>query len=150
MKHLILVVMINMIASAASVENIDLLKGHRWTHRVLLVFANDDIDPRATQLEATLEAADCELADRHMVVVWILTDATSRVGGTVISEETANLLRSELRTQPGEFAVLLIGKDGGVKARYDVVPELEEIFGLIDGMPMRRAELRSQPFDCSG
>jgi uncharacterized membrane protein YpjA len=38
---------------------------------------------------------------------------------------------------------LLIGKDGGVKSKQSYPLQLEEIFELIDSMPMRRAEIKS-------
>ncbi len=39
----------------------------------------------------------------------------------------------------------MIGKDGGIKARYSKdVFDLERIFTLIDSMPMRRAEIRQR------
>ena len=44
-----------------------------------------------------------------------------------------------------EFQLLLIGKDGGVKKRTSTV-SLEEVFSLIDTMPMRRREMRDD--DC--
>jgi hypothetical protein len=37
--------------------------------------------------------------------------------------------------------VVLIGKDGGVKLRNDYVVAPQKILDLIDGMPMRRAEI---------
>lgn len=38
--------------------------------------------------------------------------------------------------------VLLIGKDGGLKLKKPFFVEPEDIFKLIDGMPMRRAEMK--------
>ncbi|NNC63365.1 MAG: DUF4174 domain-containing protein, partial [Gammaproteobacteria bacterium] len=72
-----------------------------------------------------------------------------RVGEVTVSDADADLLRSGLGIQPGEFAVLLIGKDGGVKARHESVPALSELFTLVDGMPMRRSEMRASPSVCS-
>ena len=42
------------------------------------------------------------------------------------------------------FSVLLIGKDGGEKYRTSEIPDLAEMFALIDTMPMRRAEASGQ------
>jgi hypothetical protein len=51
------------------------------------------------------------------------------------------------------FEIVLIGLDGGIKLRQDSSPEkdnlffadpLAELYALIDGMPMRRAEMRRQ------
>jgi len=40
----------------------------------------------------------------------------------------------------GFFALMLVGKDGAVKFRSDKVVVPDEIFGLIDQMPMRQKE----------
>jgi hypothetical protein len=40
------------------------------------------------------------------------------------------------------FTVELLGKDGGVKARWGDVVGREELWARIDAMPMRRRELR--------
>jgi uncharacterized protein DUF4174 len=45
------------------------------------------------------------------------------------------------REAPG-FTVELLGKDGGVKARWSDVVGREELWARIDAMPMRRRELR--------
>jgi hypothetical protein len=37
---------------------------------------------------------------------------------------------------------ILIGKDGSPKARWSKVPSPDQLFGLIDAMPMRQAEMR--------
>jgi hypothetical protein len=39
--------------------------------------------------------------------------------------------------------ILLIGKDGGIKARFDHL-SLDEVYQVIDGMPMRRREMRER------
>lgn len=47
-----------------------------------------------------------------------------------------------------EFSVLLIGKDGGVKKVWNEVEKLpvkvQEIFEIIDSMPMRQQEMRDK------
>jgi hypothetical protein len=125
------------------------LANHRWNHRVLLVFANSEGDGDARVLGRALAASRCETEERDMVIGWIVQDGASRLGDAEISRETAGLLRESLEVAPGGFAVLLIGKDGGVKARYAEVPALAELFALIDGMPMRRSEMRSRPASCN-
>ena len=48
-----------------------------------------------------------------------------------------------LATPGAPFWIVLIGKDGGVKLRSDDAG-LDQIFDLIDSMPMRQAEMREQ------
>ena len=52
-------------------------------------------------------------------------------------------VRRRFGLQGPEVQLLLIGKDGGVKARQSgVLLDLERVFEQIDSMPMRRAELQ--------
>ena len=39
--------------------------------------------------------------------------------------------------------VLLIGKDGGLKASYKLLVKPKTLFDLVDSMPMRKAEMRT-------
>jgi len=43
-----------------------------------------------------------------------------------------------------ETGYVLIGKDGTRKQRWDEFPPQDELFGVIDAMPMRRFEMRRQ------
>ena len=47
-----------------------------------------------------------------------------------------------------DFAVLLIGKDGGEKLRFTDLPDLQAIYTVIDGMPMRQGEMRTDTEGC--
>ena len=51
----------------------------------------------------------------------------------------------EYRTgEAEEFAVVLIGRDGGEKFRSDGPVSVEELFSKIDEMPVRRREMRER------
>lgn len=51
----------------------------------------------------------------------------------------------EYRTgEAEEFAVVLIGRDGGEKFRSDDPVSVEELFSKIDEMPVRRREMRER------
>jgi hypothetical protein len=53
-------------------------------------------------------------------------------------------LRKQLFVPPGQFMVILIGKDGGEKFRQDRKVELKDIFKIIDVMPMRQQEMKKK------
>lgn len=138
-----------MAAQSSAGEQINPLAEYRWQNRLLLIFAGDSADPDVGKTRMALEASACELADRDMVIGWILERAESRIAAAGIDPTTAEALRSHLGVSGDGFAAVLVGKDGGVKARYDRAPRLGEVFSLIDGMPMRRAEQRQRGRDCS-
>jgi hypothetical protein len=57
-------------------------------------------------------------------------------------------LRRRFSVAPDKFAVLLIGKDGGVKLRKSEPVERREFYALIDRMPMRIQEARAAKAAC--
>lgn len=117
--------------------------GHlRWKHRLVVAFAPESTDPRLTELRESIVARQREFDDRALILVTVVageTDAADRP--TPIEAEA---LRRRFDVEPGEFTALLVGLDGGEKARStDSVP-FDDWFTLIDSMPMRRAELRNE------
>ena len=67
------------------------------------------------------------------------------MGGRPLTNSEAEQLRAETGIPAMGFALRLVGKDGGVKlARSKPVP-MEEIYALIDTMPMRRSEMKREP-----
>ncbi|MEM9209811.1 MAG: DUF4174 domain-containing protein, partial [Pseudomonadota bacterium] len=122
--------------AATNAAVVDPLSALRWESRVLLVFAESDDADDVAAMQAALQSFEPEMIERDLKVGWLLVDGDSRLDDRAIDREQANALRQRTRVDAGSFAVLLIGKDGGVKARYDQVPDLRSVFALIDGMPM--------------
>lgn len=50
--------------------------------------------------------------------------------------------RAQYAIPSDRYEAVLIGLDGGVKARWDFPPTPEDVFTAIDAMPMRQRELR--------
>jgi hypothetical protein len=99
-------------------EDLPDLSLHRWRSRVVVVSAPS--------------ASDAELARmrRHFADRW--KEAEER---DIVLVETP---------RPGPFTVHLVGKDGGVKLRREGPVALDELFAVIDAMPMRREERRQR------
>ncbi len=55
---------------------------------------------------------------------------------------SAKDLRAQYGIDAARFSVVLVGKDGGVKLRAEEAVPAEELFALIDSMPMRQREMR--------
>ena len=131
-------------ASAAPV-----LEPHLWENRILLLFAPDEGDTALQQTRDELERQACEMEDRDFVVGYILTKGSSRLGDRNLSASQAASLRGRYGIESQRFTALLIGKDGGEKRRDTSVPDLNSLFNLIDGMPMRRQEMQTHPSKCT-
>ena len=124
------------------------LSDYLWQSRPLLVFAPTDSDPRLLETMRRIESSRCDFADRDMVHGRIVTDGTSTLDGNMVDTNQAQRLRSEFGIGANSFSVVLIGKDGGEKLRVDDIPDLEAIYAVIDGMPMRGNEMSADPGRC--
>ena len=63
------------------------------------------------------------------------------LGAAPQSPQVAGLARLP---QASDFQAVLIGKDGGVKARWAEPVSLNALYELIDAMPMRQREMRER------
>lgn len=120
------------------------LEDYRWQNRLLLVFAPGPGHARVSDVQAQVDAACEGVLDRDLLVIDAYADGTGQVDGTPLAEPAVNDLRRRFDVGADDVTVILIGKDGGVKERLSGEFDLSEVFALIDGMPMRRAETRRE------
>ncbi len=106
-------------------------------HRALLLFAASEQDPFYLQQRMTLAAHTSEMQDRDLVVISVL--------GKPEHDEQQTELRRRFHVRPGEFTLILVGKDGGEKLRRHTPLSAEQLEQTIDAMPMRRDEIRQKP-----
>jgi len=111
-----------------------------WEKRVLLVFAPNNEDTEFRQQDAVLKAIGDGLIERDMSVIRAFSSNRLSVDGKAYEQSTAGFYR-QFAVQPGEFRVILVGKDGTVKLNRRSAVSDQELFSLIDSMPMRRQEM---------
>lgn len=121
----------------------DALDGFRWRNRVVVVFANSHDDEAMNRQQRVLRNARADLLDRDVVVITAGDDRVE-IDGVRSEAPNAERLRRVHGVPPGSFQVLLIGKDGGVKLRAAEPIAIDELFALIDAMPMRRREIHER------
>ncbi len=120
------------------------LSQYQWTHRLLLIFAPSEQNPAYLDLEDQLQASEAELADRDLIVFRLFAQGRGSAAGAPIGNDSVSLLYDRFDVQQGASTVVLIGKDGGEKARQVGTFDLQAIFERIDAMPMRQREMRQQ------
>ena len=133
-----------------NIEATEALEAHRWENRLLLIFSPRADDMRARALKEQLAERVCETADRELVIGHFPMFGDARLGDMQIAAESAARIRQKFTVAVDEFAVILVGKDGYEKRREAGVPDLNSLFDQIDGMPMRRAEMRRRGSECAG
>ena len=103
------------------------LSGYRWDKRVVLLFGAGEDDSTYAATRDQLAAVVPALRDRDIVV---LTDT---------APERQGAIRQGLEIDG--FAMVLVGKDGGVKINSAEPVSPDALFATIDAMPMRRREM---------
>ncbi len=116
------------------------LAAYRWRNRLVLVFAPTATDTAYLEQVAAFAGHDADNADRDLLIGQFPAQGLSQFNGREIASGAAATLRQQLAVERGSFAVLLIGKDGGVKVRSDRPLTAAQIFATIDQMPMRQQE----------
>ena len=123
-----------------SIDASRLMSQLSWEKRVLLVFAAHRQDADYRQQSHLLATINDGLVERDMTVIRVFADGRVVVDGQSYQQSAASFYR-RFSVPAGDFRVILVGKDGSVKLdRSDVVSD-EELFILIDSMPMRRNEM---------
>jgi hypothetical protein len=116
----------------------------QWKKRLLLVFAAESGQPNFQSLANEISSRQADVDDRDLVVFEILESGTSRMNHSRIEPRKAASIREQFEIAPSAFTVILVGKDGGIKLKRNDQVRLEEIFQLIDSMPMRQDEMRQK------
>ncbi|MDG2032205.1 MAG: DUF4174 domain-containing protein [Phycisphaerales bacterium] len=111
----------------------------RWEHRLLVISGNDE---SAAQQCRAFRTEESGMLERDLIVVDASRDPGVVVVGARADIPPAAVFRDRFRMPADGFQVVLVGKDGGVKERRDERFETEEVFRIIDAMPMRMQEMR--------
>ena len=106
------------------------LTQYQGKNRIVLVFTPSDTDDRFLRQQALFDQHRTDLKERDLLVIPIIGSTQTR-------------MRSQFRVSPNNFAVVLVGKDGTEKHRWDGIAPVSQINHRIDRMPMRRVEMRS-------
>lgn len=121
------------------------LAGLHWQYRVLVIPLKNETP--APELLAQLRQSKRAIDDRRLKVLF--TTSSKLIDS---DEDNFNISDAETCkhavTRDSEQRPFLIGLDGGIKSVYNVYDanvgvNLNAVFADIDGMPMRRSELKN-------
>lgn len=119
------------------------LSSHRWENRLLLILVNN-IDQQVYQDQvAELSRDIAGVEDRRLIVYTIKPDEFA-TGLKALAWTPSDDLYASNKQLDGDFEVVLVGLDGGIKLRQAELLKNDKLFAFIDAMPMRRNELRKR------
>ncbi len=105
-----------------------------WKNRILVTFSPSKNNTERSYFLNSINNNLCEFNSRNIIHIdLIFNEKNHEIEKFESSFENLSLSASE-------FRLILIGKDGGIKLNSKKI-SLEEIFALIDTMPMRQEEM---------
>jgi len=113
------------------------LSEYTWKNRIIILSDIDTEFKNAKTALKTITTFQKELEDRDII---LFLQHNGKLYNTKM--QLTNIEPS--KKIPNNFTgYLLIGKDGGIKSKEPYPIQPEAVFNLIDGMPMRKAEMKS-------
>ena len=107
-----------------------------WNKRVIILLADSPDNENFISQMNIFGSQENEMAERDLILI---SNHSQKIP---IPER--NLLYENYVLPGSNFTIVLLGKDGGVKLkRIEPVPA-DELYALIDSMPMRKRELKDQ------
>ncbi|MEL7248176.1 MAG: DUF4174 domain-containing protein [Bacteroidota bacterium] len=138
LRGLIIIPFLSMLTTTCAQD----LSEHRWQDRLIIILAEDADDPTFLQQVAEFKREQAALQERRLLVYQVLPNRYRQGLDSSTAWTNSSALYEQFSTAQAPFQVLLIGLDGGVKLRQQTPVSREDIFDLIDTMPIRRAEMR--------
>lgn len=117
------------------------LSDYQWKNR-LVILVDEGLETEAirSQFKAIVSKPD-ELIERD-ILLFQLTPKTIVLSNGEKAKLSVNETYSSLSIPKNFKGILLIGKDGGIKLKKPFEVNTADIFALIDGMPMRKSEIK--------
>ena len=117
------------------------LDDFQWKNRLVLIYDGSEKNNAYTEQVKTLLSDQDGLIERKILLLRVSDNSVSDQNGNIFDKKLLEET-TDLRSTSGKFEILLIGLDGGIKLRKSELVSLESLYGLIDRMPMRKAEMQ--------
>lgn len=118
------------------------IRSHQWNERVLIVLTTDATSELYKKQLQVFKNTLSGIEERKLKI-YLAAPSGYKVFGT--DDEIwkpNNDLFSTVKQKDSELELVLIGLDGGIKHRTYTLTSAQEIFDVIDGMPIRKSEMK--------
>ena len=116
------------------------LSTNQWKNRVLLVMSENPNDPMVKQQISLFSQDSEEMKERKLLLLQVFPEFYL-LGGDRALKRTSTEVYFDYKSGKKSFELILIGLDGDEKLRRTELMRPEDLYALIDSMPMRRSEM---------
>jgi hypothetical protein len=125
-------------------QNVD---KHKWQNRILIVKTSNENDSKYKEQLKEFNKSISGMEERKLILYQIVGEKYKTTDYEMIESNNSwkdlKSRNNDIIDDTNDFEVVLIGLDGGVKIKKREVLRKEELYNLIDRMPMRLEELRN-------
>jgi hypothetical protein len=119
---------------------------YEWENRLIFIVDHSENPKNITKQLQVFQKEENELKDRNLII-FSITKKGLQQEFPKTQKSFPNI--SEIQfpfslSKNKNFSVYLVGYDGGVKLKQNRLVSSDEIFALIDTMPMRKVEMARQ------
>ena len=136
---------ITLLFGSSTALNAGSLDGYLFDTRPVILFTSSPSNPKFVQQLSAFAQYECEFFKRDLEVLTVVSNGTSVIDGSILSNEDVSFLKDELEVGPYTELLVLVGKDGRVKLRAHMPLSARDLIRLVDAMPMRRIEVATRP-----
>ncbi|MDX1741506.1 MAG: DUF4174 domain-containing protein, partial [Rhodothermales bacterium] len=122
----------------------DTLDDLRWKNRLLIVLHTDSTSVALQQQTEWWRAEQEEADERELLLIAVEPGGTGTIGSESLRRPLVEEIAARFHRAGRDFEVVLVGKDGTEKERWQEPVPMGRVFALIDAMPMRRREMRER------
>ena len=120
------------------------LSQYRWENRLILVVTSSEGSRMLRKQLQLLDEDIVGLKERKLLLIHVSEPESKILLPEPKSIAFSQAILKRFKSSDEPFTFLLIGLDGGVKLRRNEAVSREYLYALIDGMPMRRAEMKEK------
>lgn len=139
MKSVIAFIFILLCMHSTNSQNFE---SYTWKNRLLLVLTSNIESISFTRQLKILETESKGLEERKLLVFKISPNSENSSQEHNDYWITDSKIYHSYSSSADKFKVILIGLDGQIKHEQKTVLTADNLFAIIDGMPMRRSEMR--------
>lgn len=119
------------------------LRAHQWENRLFLIITKNLTSNIFKRQNEALASKTEELKQRKILVYKIVPENYQ------LEYSNKNIIQNDkifknYNKADSMFKLILVGLDGGIKLEQTEFLSTEKLFAVIDGMPMRRSEIRNK------
>jgi len=118
------------------------LASYQWKKRIIILFSISSATEYYRTQKDDLETRTEGILDRDLIVIELFKKKQGRLGDQFLTDDDVRKLMNLFNLKQDQFQIILLGKDGTIKRRSNVPVPVQELFDLIDAMPMRQEEMR--------